>query len=143
MLPAPPATVKGKPAMSQNLRPPSGGERPSMSWAIKQKTGHGSEVQGAFGKNSCCGHDSSACDESKLAAAFAWLTTEYQLDRQTKTGHGSEVEAALGKNSCCVHDSNAWDESELAAALAPLTTEYQLGRRTKAGHGSEVEAGFA
>jgi hypothetical protein len=28
------------------LRPPSGGERPSMSWAIKQKTGHGSEVAG-------------------------------------------------------------------------------------------------
>jgi hypothetical protein len=32
--------------MSQNLRPPSGGERPSMSWAIKQKTGHGSELAG-------------------------------------------------------------------------------------------------
>jgi hypothetical protein len=78
--------------MSQNLRPPSSGERPSMSWAIKQKTGHGSEVEGAFGKNSCCVHDSNAWDESELAAALAPLTTEYQLGRQTKARHGSEVD---------------------------------------------------
>jgi hypothetical protein len=55
------------------------------------KTGDESKVEGAFGQNSCCGHDWNAWDESELAAAFAWLTTEYQLDRQTKTGHESEV----------------------------------------------------
>jgi hypothetical protein len=45
ILPDPPATVKGKPAMSQNLQPPSSGERPSISSTVKQKLGMGQNLR--------------------------------------------------------------------------------------------------